>query len=329
MEFQKLYDYLSAIRKTNKVDVHTIVNTTLVANPYITKFPEDFLFGASKSENTFTSFCLNTCKFYILNFFRVLNFIQILFCYKILFKKLKPNISKSDINIDLYLNVDVVVRDGVFADKYFSGLYPVLKEEKCNYIFVPRLIGVSFNPVRAHQQLVSFFRIINQGENLYLFEFDSFSVMNFVELIWLYCCYPFKTIRLLSKNKTTTDQLFNFHLIKDISKQSIVPFARYIFGKNLSRYSDISKIYSWSEFQVTERAFNYAIRKTSDIKINACQFLVTYPVHFNMHIQDIDEIQGSAPNRVLVNGPHYLLKRQMVDYQLGVSLRYKDIFQYQ
>ena len=48
-----------------------------------------------------------------------------------------------------------------------------------------------------------------------------------------------------------------------------------------------------------------------------------------MHVQDIDEANGSAPNKVLVNGSHYLLERQKVDYQLGVSLRYQNIFEYQ
>tara|TARA_B110000008_G_C16848826_1_gene515937 strand:- start:389 stop:1030 length:642 start_codon:yes stop_codon:yes gene_type:complete len=48
-----------------------------------------------------------------------------------------------------------------------------------------------------------------------------------------------------------------------------------------------------------------------------------------MHVQDIDEVNGFAPNKVLVNGSHYLLERKKVDYQLGVSLRYQNIFSYQ
>ena len=328
IENQKLCSYLSKIRQTNKVDVHTIVNTTLVANPYITQFPEDFLFEASKRANTLNSFFINTCIFYALNFLRILKYLYILFHFKISYRKPKFNIIKTDVIVDLYVNVDSIVKNNAFTDQYFSGLYPVLREEKCNYVFVPRLIGVSHNPLIAYWQLVEFFKIINQDENKYLFEFELFTVVGVVKLIWLYFCYPFKTLRLLSKNNTITDRLFNFHLMNDISKQSIVPFSRFIFGENLFKAGDISQIYSWSEFQVTERAFNYAIRKTSEIKINACQFLLSYPTHFNMHVQDIDEIQRSAPNRVLVNGVHYLLERQLVDYQLGVSLRYKDIFRY-
>jgi len=118
-------------------------------------------------------------------------------------------------------------------------------------------------------------------------------------------------------------------LLKDISNQRFDGFSRYIFGKNIAKISNISKIYSWSEFQLIERAFNYAVRNNSDIKVYACQFLVNYPTNFNMHVQDIDEANGSAPNKVLVNGSHYLLERQKVDYQLGVSLRYQNIFEYQ
>ena len=48
MEVENLYNYINNIRKSNKADFFAIVNTTLVVNPKITKFPEDFLFNSLK-----------------------------------------------------------------------------------------------------------------------------------------------------------------------------------------------------------------------------------------------------------------------------------------
>jgi hypothetical protein len=327
--FKELYEYLSSVRQLNKVDIHSIVNTTLVANPYISKFSEDFLFNTRRKEQFSSSFFVNALRYYGLNSIRILMFLRTLIYFKIFFQKPILVASKNDVVLDLYVNIESVSRDGMLCEKYFQGLYSVLREENRNYIFIPRLIGFSNNPIKAHKQLVSFFKIVSQDHNQYIFEFGMFSFKNFIELLGLYFSYPFKTLRLFSKKTNRSDLTFNFHLKKDISKQSIIPFTRYILGKNISNFNGISRIYSWSEFQVTERAFNFAIRKNSDIKITACQFLVTYPAHFNMHIQDIDEDHGSAPNKVLVNGAHYLLKRVKINYQVGVSLRYKDIFRYQ
>jgi hypothetical protein len=328
LKIESLYSYVSRIKQQKKIDIHSVINTTLVMNPYTTNFPKDFLLGHFKQENKFKLFIFHSVKFYLFNIMRFIFFIQMFFYYKLLYKKSKYAIFKNDLILDLFIDISRVVKEGSFSENYFSALYPILKEKKLSYVFVPRLHGLSHNPIKARKQLISFFKIINQDDNHFLFEFELFSFNNFLELIWLYLCYPFKTLRLLSKEKNRQDIVFNTHLLKDISKQSVVYFTRYILGKNISKIQNISDIYSWSEFQVVERAFNYAIRRNSDIKINACQFLVSYPVYFNMHVQDIDEISDFAPNRVLVNGSHYLLKRKEVNYQLGASLRYQKLFEY-
>ena len=64
----------------------------------------------------------------MVNAVRILIFLQILFYYKIFYEK-KLNILRNDVLIDLYINIDEVVSEGIFSDKYFSTLYPVLEEE--------------------------------------------------------------------------------------------------------------------------------------------------------------------------------------------------------
>jgi len=327
-KIKKLYDYVANIKRQKKNDIHSIVNTTLTINPYITKFPKDFLFEKINNQNKLKLFLVNVGKFYVLHLLAFSKYILVFIYYKLLYKK-KYQVTQKSLILDVFVLVDNVMKKGVFSEDYFSVLYPVLEKTNTRYIFIPRLYGLNNSPFKLHRQLRAFFGIINKNKNNFLFEFELLSVKDFFRLAWLVIFYPFKTLRLLVKEESQQDVLFNVHLLGDISKQQFEAFSRYIFGKNLAKISEISKIYSWSEFQIIERSFNYAIRKNSDIKIYACQFLVNYTVYFNTHVQDIDEIIGCAPNKVLVNGSHYLLKRELVDYQLGVSLRYSKLFEYQ
>jgi hypothetical protein len=327
LKSESLYGYVARIKR-KKNDIHSIINTTLIINPYITNFPKDFLFKKISKQNKAKLFLVNTIKFYLYHFLAFSRYVQTFVYYKILYKK-KYKSAQQDLVLDVFVLVDSVIKEGEFNDDYFSALYPILKKKNIQHVFIPRLYGLSWNPFKLHQQLKGFFQVINKDTNFFLFEFELLSVKDFFQLAWLVLCYPFKTLRLLVKEVKQQDISFNNHLLRDISQQHFETFSRYIFGKNIAKIRNISKIYSWSEFQVIERSFNYAIRKNSDIKVYACQFLVNYPVYFNMHVQDIDEVCGSAPNKVLVNGSHYLLERKKVDYQLGVSLRYQNIFEYQ
>jgi hypothetical protein len=101
-------------------------------------------------------------------------------------------------------------------------------------------------------------------------------------------------------------------------------------GKNIAKLKEIDKIYSWSEFQVVERSFNYGVRKNnSNIKLHACQFYLNYETYFNSYVDDIDFDMLCSPHEVLVNGEYYILDRKKVKYSKGVSLRYKSIFEFE
>jgi hypothetical protein len=151
-----------------------------------------------------------------------------------------------------------------------------------------------------------------------------------MELFVLILLYPFKTLRLLQKEQNAEDTMFNHALIEDLQQFSFDSLTRYILGKNLSKMRTIEKVYSWSEFQVIERSFNYGIRKNCrHIKIIGLQLYLNYEVYFNAYVDDLDYDMQSSPHEILVNGKYYLQKREKVKYGVGVSLRYKDIFLFQ
>ena len=326
-EVQKMYTYLD--ENINRYDdIFNVINTTLMLNPNVSNFPEEFLFKKYRKESGIKLSIFNISKFYVFNICRIISYIQTLLYYRILYSKPSVNISKSAVKLDVFFLVDKIISDGTFKENYFSSLYKVLEKKGINFVFIPRLFGLSLNPYKAHRQLKSFFDVINNSNYDFLFEYGFFKFTDFVSLTWMIICYPFKTFRLRVKEYNLEDRIFNKNLLKDIGSQSIVPFTRYIFGKNLAELENLDRIYSWSEFQSLERSFNYAIRKSATTKVYACQFNARSSVYFSSYIHDRDELSGYAPHRVYVNGKNYLLETNSVDYRLGVSLRYHNIFLY-
>jgi hypothetical protein len=141
--------------------------------------------------------------------------------------------------------------------------------------------------------------------------------------------YPFKTLKLVQPENNNESKIFNYNLLNDLPKTSIHEFTRFLVGEKIGTFPEIKKIFSWSEFQVIERAFNLGVReKNKNIRIYGCQFYINPHCYFNSELFDIDYKLKSSPHIVLVNGKYYLKNRKMVKYRLGVSLRYEKIYKY-
>ena len=313
--------YIYNIKKKMKVDVYSIINTTLIKNPYSTNFPKKFFLKESNKKNKTCQFIVSSIKFYSKQFYYFISYVISFILYKIYYKKNESEL-KNFILIDVFFLVDNIIKENEFNENYLINLYDVLDKYGKNYVFLPRLYGSYKNPFK----LMNFFKIINQDKRSFLFEFELLSFVDFISIFSLIVKYPFKTLRLIQKERTDEDVLFNNELIKDISSISIDAFTRYIIGKKISKLNPL-KVYTWSEFQVNERSFNYGFRTTNDtIKLYGCQFYLNYDTYFNAIVDDIDFIQKCSFHYVLVNAKYYLLNRKHVKYKLGVSLRYQKVF---
>jgi len=315
------HNYIDNIKKNMKVDIYSLINVTLIKNPHNTSFPKKFFLREYNSISKIYLFIKSTIKFYSKQSYYFITYLVGFFIYKVFHKRKKIDLNNF-ILIDIFCLIDNIIVDNKFNENYFSNLYEVL--DKCNkeYIFLPRLYGIQKNPFK----LIKFFKIINQDKRNFLFEFEILSCMDFLSIFFMLLKYPFKTLRLLQIEKSNDDRLFNNELIKDISNLSFDAFSRYIVGKNISK-TNISKVYSWSEFQVIERSFNYGVRSNNDnIKLYGCQLYLNYNSYFNTSVDDIDFIQKTSYHDVLVNSKYYLLDRNLVHYKVGVSLRYKNVF---
>lgn len=319
-EFQ---EYVNVIKKNSIVDIYSIINSTLIKNPFASTFPKSFFTKEIKTTNNILLFLKSIIKCYAINFYLFFSYIIAFSIYKLFFNK--NNIYISPLLIDIFILVDKVNKDKVFNENYLVNLYNVLEKYNIDYTLVARLYQIGKNPFK----LIKFFKIINKDKRNIIFEFDLIRIEDFIKLFIMIWLYPFKTLRLLQKELSISDKIFNQSLLCDIAYFRFESLSRYIFGKNISTCTNVKKIYSWSEFQVIERSFNYAIRRNNPkIKLVACQFYLNYEIYLNAYIDDIDFQQEVSPHEVLVNGEYYLQDRKMVFYKKGVSLRYDKIFSF-
>lgn len=320
---QSFHGYIETIKLNSPWDIYTVINPTLIKNPYASYFPLRFFTREAKMAFKPLSFLKNILKFYVKNLYLYFSYVIAFILYRMYLNKSRKNELK--ILIDIFGLVSKVNQSGTFEENYFSDLYEAFERAEVEYTILIRPYGIGKNPFK----LVKFFKIINQDDRDFIFEYELLKFKDFILLFYLILSYPFKTLRLLQKEKNFTDKIFNTFLLEDIQHFSFDSLTRYIFGKNLSKIKSIKKIYSWSEFQVIERSFNYAIRKNSStIKLIACQFYLNYETYFNTYVDDLDNEMLSSAHEVLVNGEYYLLNRNQVRYKNGVSLRYKDVFSF-
>jgi len=318
------HGYILAIKSSMPVDIYSISNITLIKNPYSSVFPFSFFSQKTIIKNKILLFFKSTMVFYLKQLYFFISYIITFFLFTVYFRP-QRKLSKRDCLIDVFLLSNTIIKENTFNERYFDSLYTVLEKINIPYSIVPRIYSTSKNPFK----LISFFKLLSKDKRDFLFEFELLHWYDFIQIFWMILIYPFKTLRLLQEEKTEQDKIFNQALLQDISTQGMNTFSRYVFGKNIAKLKTVKYIYSWSEFQVIERSFNYGISKiNSKIKSVGCQFYLNYETYFNAYVDDIDAEHGTAYKQVLVNGKVYILDRKNVKYEAGVSLRYKNVFTY-
>jgi len=318
---QIFHTYLNSIKKNSQKDIYNIINPTLIKNPYSSEFPKNFFMSKQTTNNKKILFFKVCFKYYLKNFYLFMTYLISSILYKIYYKKTRVN--KLVKIIDVFGLVDNTNKNNKFEENYLKAAYEVLDKYDTKYTILIRPYGVSKNPFKLKQ----FFNILNKDKRDLLLEYELLNFKDFLELLFLIVVYPFKLLRLIQNEDQDIDKLFNYSLVEDIKHLSFDSLTRYLLGKNLAKIQTISQIYSWSEFQVIERSFNYAIRdKNKNIELIALQFYLNYEIYFNSYVDDLDYDMLSSPHKVMVNGKYNILKRKKVKYNLGVSLRYKEIF---
>ena len=317
------YTYISDTKRHTALDIYTVINPTLIANPFVSSFPKNFFLNLNKKTNRFMQFVKVSIKFYAKNSYLFVSYLIAFLLFKLFYKKTRHDIPP--LLIDIYVLVDRVNKEKAFNEAYFVDIYRILDSCGVDYAILPRLYNIGRNPFK----LIKFFDIIMRDSRKFVFEFELLRFVDFIKIFFVMVQYPFRTLKLLCKENSTQNSIFNTSVIDDISSFSLDGLTRYFIGKHIAQTESVSKIFSWSEFQVNERSFNYAIRKNnSKIKITACQFYLNYETYLNTIMYDLDYEQQVSAHTVLVNGSYYILDRKNIIYRNGVSLRYGNVFSF-
>ena len=317
------HNYIDNIKKHTVWNLNTIVNPTLVKNCYTSCFPKNFFLNNLKNSNHYILFIKIITKFYLINTYLLLNYFIAFFFYKLYFKKIRKY--HLETIIDVFGLVDKINNNRKFNEDYLPGLYEIFEKYNMHYTILLRPYPLVINPFKLKQ----FFKIMTKDKRDFVFEYEFLGLFDFIRLFVMIIKYPFQILRLKQNEKTYIDKIFNNSLIEDIKYFNFNSFTRYILGKNLSQIDSIKIIYSWCEFQVIERSFNYAIRKNCNhIKIVGLQLYINYETFFNTYADDIDYDKLSSPHTILVNGKYYYINKKRIKYDIGVSLRYKNIFHF-
>ncbi len=139
--------YLDNIKKTAYIDSENLENMVLCKD-LNSDFVKNFFFkrGAKKIKKIFI--VKHIFIFYLKNMSKLFLYSIEYMMFKIFGKKSSVNWSQNLILIDVFFLVNNIIKDGKFQEKYFGGLYKVLKKYKKNYFFLPRLYKDSKNPFK-------------------------------------------------------------------------------------------------------------------------------------------------------------------------------------
>lgn len=317
------HNYIDTIKNNAKKNLNTIINPTLIKNTYTSTFPKNYFLNTPSIQNKFFLFIKKIINFYFKNILFLLSYFISFVLYKLYFKKQRKN--RLETIIDVNGLVDKTNQDNSFNENYFTGIYEVFEKYNKQYAILLRPYPVGKNPFK----LKKFFTIINKDKRDFVFEYEFLKLFDFVKLLFMIIVYPFRVLNLIQEEKNEIDKIFNNSLIEDIKYFNFTSLTRYILGEHLSKMVSVKNIYSWCEFQVIERSFNYAIKKNCNhIKLIGLQVYINYETFFNTYVDDIDFNMLSSPDKIIVNGKYYIRDLKKIIYETGVSLRYKSLFNF-
>jgi hypothetical protein len=316
-EYQEINSYINSINSKilgTKDDIYYIANDTLTRNSFATKI----LSSKEDIPNTTLWFMIiSFIKYYLKAFLLFFIFIAKSVIYKIVRKKSKID---NQILIDTYFVVDKVANSQSYKDSYFIGIDTLLKKSEYTYL-VKSFYGSVLNLKKFYRVI----KVLNRSERNIISEFDFINILDMFKILIFILLYPFKIKKVFSQNRGVKS-VFDYSLIESLNGSDFKSYIRYITGKNIASQYSFKKIISWCEYQNIDKAFYKAVNESGkNITIYGCQFLVPYNSWLNFFIPKSEKSFNLTPTTVLTNGKYYLDFIEL-DKRVGVSLRYKHIF---
>jgi len=324
-DLQQVDHYIQRITADAYRNVYLISNPVLSRNPHTNCLLHNFVFRIpARTINSF-ELAWKLSKFYLKSFLYLINHLITWIAVNIFFRFNWQRVSDPVI-IDSFILVESTLSNTSYADKYFPGLVDILSKQGKNTYLFPCFDG-KISLLRKGTQL---FRIIRNSTVKIITEYDLLKIPDFFSLVRFILFYPFAVIRLSQQvdRSSYLGRLLSYELLGTLDQQIVFSHIRYLSGKRLaSRFDGKIKVVSWFENQVQQKNLYRGLRDaTQNSSIYACRAYIASPALLNLFVAEAEVSSGVVPDKVLVNGPAYVRHSNNLEYRLGVSFRYKYLF---
>jgi len=326
-KLKEIFRYISDINQKAYMNIYLLSNPVLSKNPYtsnyINTYNNNYIVMPS-----FRDVMINLKGYYKNSFISFFEYVK----RKIDWMKARQQFPiKTDTSelviIDTFFLANKILKDGKFKELYFERLCKVLNKRNIVYVFLPVFINC-----RTRLQFQDTLRLLMKNQVPVLTEYQLLSATDFLRIIGFIIFYPFYVLRLAyaMKEDSNISRVIKKELLNTIGHITLHSFSRYLQGKRIASltYNNI-KLISWYENQAIDKNLYKGLRSNpSKVKIYGCQ-LFLWPDSVIYHICDPSEIEhGIVPDKVLVNGNYYLYEDERINNDVGPSIRYKKIFDY-
>ncbi|MFT5716051.1 MAG: hypothetical protein ACI9T7_000224 [Oleiphilaceae bacterium] len=213
-----------------------------------------------------------------------------------------------------------------YRDKaYLKGLDDILERNNVDYSYLPVFYGEN-NPFKY----LSIFKAFKKNNVDYITDYELLTIGDIGRIICFIITYPFHVLSLvkgLKKSDTITSAIKD-ELIFSLGQVTWRGYARYLTGRRIAKKVDSIKLISWCEYQTIHKNLYKGIRESeAKVKIFGCQFFIQFGSWVNINIPDNEIEFNITPDVILVNGPCYLKSNSNILYRIGISLRFKRLFE--
>jgi len=234
------------------------------------------------------------------------------------------DIDKESICIDTFFNIEDYERDGDFYEKYFHGLYDVLTSCRRKYYFVPKFFNNKFNIITIYRM----FRFFEKHSIPVISHYQLTTFRDILDSLLFILVYPIVVIKIFITWQTDSkiSKALKYELLFEIDKVTFHSFQQYLYGKHISNLN-ISKVISWFENQTTDKNLYAGLRDgDGNTYIYGCQLYLYSSKTLSIKVDPSEIDFGVVPDKILVNGRHYLIGDSDVNNMVGPSFRYHKIF---
>jgi len=320
------YKAISMVNKEAYKDIYLLSNQVLSKNPFSNSFLKNFLSYKKLSKQRGLTVISKLICYYLWSFIHYLVYLIKFIVFSV--SGLRYNLYEDKdelVLIDTFFLTDNIIRSKKFTEQYFKGLDDVLNKTGKHYAYLPVFYG-NGNLLKLKSAL----KIIRQDNIPVLSEYQLLSLKDWLHMIVFIITYPWHVLKFaksLNKRDRITRLIYH-ELIDTLDHVTFLDFSRYLQGKRVAHlpYKNI-KLISWYENQGIDKNLYKGLRTNpGKVIVYGSQLFLYSKTDLNIIVDDNEMIFDIIPDKIIVNGPYFMPESSMLNYIVGPSLRYGELF---